>query len=594
MSYEFDYNDFPFFHKTIHKNKSMPNISIEDINLYQGKIRINSPTTLKAMKLLGYNISELQFLSLKDYLKKNPNLIGASKQMQQSYYNYVEKLREERFNKIKMLRLQLKSENPPLINKRSQSCYRLKKNNRNSKKFNLYSSKGRGFSGFTALEKEKKILERIRTKNETEILNRIQFELKRELARKKNEEKIEKQNIKLKRYENELYNKRKEEEINKKNKETELNKKQHELEIVEKESRKKKYNEEIEKAKENERRERRRLKYEKEKHLEEEKNRLMFQEKINKMIEEKQQKIIEKAQNLQRKEYERKKLMEKKSKEQKELNLQKSLAKKEQIENTLRNLQLKKEEMRQNFEKKEEKNEKRRKKYEEQLKKENEQKSLNAKKKEEEIRHILENKEMIKQKKIENYYEKQRILQMKRDQMQKVIDMQKNERKKNNEKKEQRIKDTLIKNEEILNQRKNKIINEIKQREYNTQQVWMKKKIDAEKAQEEHMEKKLEKEFRVKEIAQQKENKINDTRMKLQEKDNKLENFMKKKYFINEQKRSISQEINKQKELYNTKFENLFNKKIIDEQTLNSIREMFPYNNQIKDIINEYNELMKK
>ena len=44
------------------------------------------------------------------------------------------------------------------------------------------------------------------------------------------EEKIEKQNIKLKRYEDELYNKRKEEEINKKNKETELNKKQHELE----------------------------------------------------------------------------------------------------------------------------------------------------------------------------------------------------------------------------------------------------------------------------------------------------------------------------------------------------------------------------
>ena len=160
MSYEYDYNDFPFFHKTIHKNKSMPNISIEDINLYQGKIRINSPTTLKAMKLLGYNITELQFLSLKDYLKKNPNLIGASKQMQQSYYNYVEKLREERFNKIKMLRLQLKSENPPLINKRSQSCYRLKRNNKNGKKFTLYSSRGRGFIGSTALEKEKKMLER--------------------------------------------------------------------------------------------------------------------------------------------------------------------------------------------------------------------------------------------------------------------------------------------------------------------------------------------------------------------------------------------------------------------------------------------------
>ena len=108
------------------------------------------------------------------------------------------------------------------------------------------------------------------------------------------------------------------------------------------------------------------------------------------------------------------------------------------------------------------------------------------------------------------------------------------------------------------------------------------------------MEKKLEKEFRVKEIAQQKENKINDTRLKLQDKDKKVESFMKQKYILNEQKKNFSDQINKQKQLYSEKFENLFNKKTIDEQTLNMIKEMFPYNKQISEVIKEFNDLMKK
>ena len=201
MSYydnEYNSNEFPFFQKTFHKTKSVPNISINDINVYQEKIRVNSPTTLRAIKLLGYNISELEFLTLKDYIKRNPNLIGISKSMQQSYYNCVEKLREERFNKIKILRLQLKNENenPKLMKKRSQSSYNLKKIYKNNKRGSPVSSKGRDVLGTTDLENKKKILERMRNKNETEILNKIQFELKRELARKKNEEKIEEQNIK--------------------------------------------------------------------------------------------------------------------------------------------------------------------------------------------------------------------------------------------------------------------------------------------------------------------------------------------------------------------------------------------------------------
>lgn len=248
MSYygiEFN-NDFPFYHKTLHKNKSTQIISIDNININQRKIRINSPTSLKAIKLLGYNISELEYLPFKDYIKQNPNLIGESKQMQQSHYEYIEKLRKERFNKIKELRARLKNEYSSTKEKRSQSCYNLKNKSikiKNSK-HNISQNNEDAF-GCTAIENEKKILERMRYKNETEIINKIQFELKRELARKKNEEKIEKQNLKLKNYEKKLNEKRKEEEIFKRNKEQELIKKQQELEIQQRELNKQKYNEEM-------------------------------------------------------------------------------------------------------------------------------------------------------------------------------------------------------------------------------------------------------------------------------------------------------------------------------------------------------------
>ena len=98
----------------------------------------------------------------------------------------------------------------------------------------------------------------------------------------------------------------------------------------------------------------------------------------------------------------------------------------------------------------------------------------------------------------------------------------------------------------------------------------------------------------MKEIAQKNQNKINDTRMKLYDKDKKVENFLRQKHILNEQKKIFSEQVCKQKQLYSEKFENIFRKKNIDEQTLASIKNMFPDNKQISDIINELNELNKK
>ena len=59
-------------------------------------------------------------------------------------------------------------------------------------------------------------------------------------------------------------------------------------------------------------------------------------------------------------------------------------------------------------------------------------------------------------------------------------------------------------------------------------------------------------------------------------------------------KRDMFDEINKEKHLNNEEFEKMLSKKNIDKNILNSIKEMFPYNKQIDDIIYEFNAYLDK
>lgn len=60
---------------------------------------------------------------------------------------------------------------------------------------------------------EKKVLERMKRKNEMELIGKVQYELKKELLKKQGQEKLMKQNEKMKKYQRTLYLKRKEEEM---------------------------------------------------------------------------------------------------------------------------------------------------------------------------------------------------------------------------------------------------------------------------------------------------------------------------------------------------------------------------------------------
>lgn len=591
-------NDFPSNRNKLHlkKNKSAVTLSIDNVKFLQRKIRINSPKSLSAMRKLGYKFSDLEYLPFNEYIKRNPNLIGKSKKTQQKIYSFIENLRNTRFQKIKDLRIKLKTQssvdNTFKNDNLNNSVYNLRKIEDNKSHF--LSNNSVDILLNTSLQKEMKKFERMKNKNETELVNKIQFELNKELIRKKNEYKIKQQKIRFINYQNELIKKQKEEEALKLEREREMQKKLEELELSQRLYNRKKYMEEIKKAKEDEKLQRQRQKEFELKHKEEEVRHLLFHQKLNEILEDQRQKILEKAKILEMKELNKKKQIEKKNKAQQELNLKKSIEKRVQIQQTLRNYEIKIEEIRKHHELKEKQHEEKEKRLEKIAQKENEIKKENAKKKEEEIKSILEKNKAIRQQKIDDYNQKQKLLEKKRELFEKNNELIRLEKFRQKEEKEQKIKNTLNKNKILMSQRKNKIIKEIKLKEYNTQRVWKKKQENNERIEDFKLSKNIEKEFKVKEMEQQKQYMINDAKMKMYNRDKRLKNFLKQKYIINEQKKMFSDEINKQKKLYSEKMQNLFSKNTIKKKDLNQIKNIFSHSQQITNVIDKFGQLIKK
>ena len=188
--------------KKIEKKNKNNKISIEDINGKKiKKVKITSPRTKAAMIKLGYIDEDLNYLTFKEFIQKNPNLTGENKEIKKNRYEYTINLRQERINEIIELREKI---NPDELS----SQYSLIKKSNNSSKMNSDNSKYKS----TMIENQKKEFERLKNKNEKELLGMIQYELKRELMKKEAEDKIENDRIKKEKYEKEIIKKRKKEE----------------------------------------------------------------------------------------------------------------------------------------------------------------------------------------------------------------------------------------------------------------------------------------------------------------------------------------------------------------------------------------------
>ena len=95
-------------------------------------------------------------------------------------------------------------------------------------------------------------------------------------------------------------------------------------------------------------------------------------------------------------------------------------------------------------------------------------------------------------------------------------------------------------------------------------------------------------------LQKNKEKKREDTLQWIINKNNKVEEFKRQKELINENQRKIAIEINRKKEEYSQRFHHIFSKKNVDENNLNAIKEMFPNNQEINHLIDDFNEMNGK
>ena len=586
-------NKIPNFYKY----KLAKSFSIDNIRTHQKKIKINSPASLHAMRQLGYSVSDLEYIPFNDYIRNNPNLINQTKKSQEKMYTKIEKIRNARFQKLKDLRYKLKSLYSNYSNDiNNSSNYSLIKNT--PKKLNssmnnsvdiLYSNANH----LDPLDKGKQILDRVLYKNKTEFYNKIQFELNKEFLRKINEDKIKKQKIKYENYKLELSNKKKEEEALKIQRELELEEKKRQHELMIKQYNKEKYNEEIQKAKEEEKLQKQKRKEAELKWKEDQHRKNLFHKKLQERLEDRRLKILIKAKYLEMRDSNKRKHLELKNKTQQEINHQKSLENQEHIEQTLKNNEIIKEELKKHFQLKEKEHEELEKRLRTKNQLESEKKLADSKKRQEEIQLILERNKAIQQQKINNYYEKQKNLEIKRENLEKKKEQENLMKKIEKMGNEEKIKNVLEKNKQILTQRKNKIINNIKTRDYLAEIRWKKKQENNEKKEEMNLERQIVKEYQLKELAQQNLNTINNAKMKILKREQKVMDFLERKSIINEQKKIITDEIDRKKKLYSDKLKKLLDNNSINKNVFNQIKNTFSGNHQISNVINKFDKLIE-
>ena len=539
-------------------------ISIDDIDYTTKKVRITSPHSIKAMNNLGIINEDLEYLTFEEYLSKNPELVGEEKKIQKFRYNHVDKIRKDLIEKVREQRMKIIEEEEEKKRKRSSSSkYRtnIVLDNINSKKFS---------------EKDIKSFKRMRNINKTNLYNRLEMELKKELKSLINNEQTRRDNEKKMKYYDLLEKRLKYE--NKKRITDEEEKIQLEKE---KDKRERKEEEErIQLLKDEEtyeqeqkiKNQRKQFKYFKKKKKEKEafKNKLielrnLEHEAIKEKNEQKQIRILKNLNKLT-KERKRKRLNSEKNYrnkvkivEENKKRIEEDIELKNQIlifKHRSQQLKLNKEEERRNREKKL---------YDDKI-----------------IKQLSQNK---------NDDWQMKLTQGTMDEIQ-IMELLNNTTFLNE--REKKLKEILIKNEILKNKRKENIMNQIHEKERNIDITQSKKDYQNLIDKERRIIKKIDQDSRIKLITQYLLNKREDLREKLEKRNKKVEKFMGNKTNLIHRKREMFDKIMKESDLDNEQYEKILSKKSFDRKSFKSLGKIFPENEKMDDLINAINLHLEK
>ena len=539
-------------------------ITIDDIDYSTKKVRITSPHSIKAMNTLGIINEDLEYLTFDEYLNKNPELIGEERKIQRVRYNHVEQIRKDLIERVREQRNKIIEEEDQKRQKRSSSSkYRtnIVLDNNNSKKFS---------------EKDIKAFKRMRNINKTNLYNRLERELMKELKSLINNEQTRRKNEKIKKH-SELLEKRLKYEnmkrITDEEEKIQLEKEKDKRERKEEEERIQfLIDEEIDEKEIKEKYQKKQFKHFKKQRKKQEayKNKLiklrnLEHEAIKEKSEQKQIRILKNLNKLT-KERKRKRLNSEKNYrnkmkivEENKKQIEKDLELKNQIlifKHRSQQLKLNKEEDRRNREKKL---------YENKI-----------------IKQLSQNKNDDWQMKLsQGTIDEVQLMQM----LNNTTFL--NER-------EKKLKEILIKNEIIKNKRKENIMNQIHEKEKNIDITQAKKDYRNLIDKERRIIRKMDQDNRIKLITQYLFNKREDLREKLEKKDKKVEKFMGNKTNLIHKKREMFDKITKESDLDNEQYEKILSKKSFDKKSFKSLGKIFPENEKMDDLINAINLHLEK
>jgi len=550
--------------KNLEESKAKEYISIEDINEFTKKVRITSPRSIKAMNNLGINNQDLEYLTYQEYLNKNLELIGESNRMKKVIYEHIENIRKGLISQVRAAREKIIMEDKQ-TRKRSLSS-------KNRKTMDL-SNKSKTVNSLKFSEKDLKAFKRMKNINKTNLFNRMELELKKELKNIINNEQEEKQNELKKRNARKL---EKRIRIESKKRMTEEEEKEKLAKKIEKKQRK-----EEEKRIEN--------------LIKEEEDEIIRKHHIQ-LAEEDQKKDGKKKQEMYKQKLHKLRFLEHQA------ILEKNQQKQTKVNRNL--IKLMKERKRKrlnseiNFKNRMRKVEENKRKLEEDIELNNQlllykQKAQQQKREKEEARKNKEfklyQKRLISQGMNEDWQTLLKTKTLNNDQIWGIF----NKTHFFNEK-EKKQKETLMKNEILINKRKENIMNKINEKGRNIERAQNEKDYYNLVKSEQNILKKLDKDNKVKLYTQYLINKREDLREDLNERDKRIENFMKNKVNIIHKKKDIYEKITKEKDLDNEKFERIMNKKSFDKKSFNYFRQIFPENEKVDEIINEINLHLEK
>lgn len=550
--------------KNLEESKAKEYISIEDINEFTKKVRITSPRSIKAMNNLGINNQDLEYLTYQEYLNKNLELIGESNRMKKVIYEHIENIRKGLINQVRAAREKIIMEDKQ-TRKRSLSS-------KNRKTMDL-SNKSKTVNSLKFSEKDLKAFKRMKNINKTNLFNRMELELKKELKNIINNEQEEKQNELKKRNARKL---EKRIRIESKKRMTEEEEKEKLAKEIDKKQRK-----EEEKRIEN--------------LIKEEEDEIIRKHHIQ-LAEEDQKKDGKKKQEMYKQKLHKLRFLEHQA------ILEKNQQKQTKVNRNL--IKLMKERKRKrlnseiNFKNRMRKVEENKRKLEEDIELNNQlllykQKAQQQKREKEEARKNKEfklyQKRLISQGMNEDWQTLLKTKTLNNDQIWEIF----NKTHFFNEK-EKKQKETLMKNEILINKRKENIMNKINEKGRNIERSQNEKDYYNLVKSEQNILKKLDKDNKVKLYTQYLINKREDLREDLNERDKRIENFMKNKVNVIHKKKDIYEKITKEKDLDNEKFERIMNKKSFDKKSFNYFRQIFPENEKVDEIINEINLHLEK